>query len=104
MLFWKPKNQFKDYKRLCDAVADGRITVVGALIIFLANPPAVIWFVIFMIVLYQINIRMIRPYMIRVGVEDKFGKSGKVPPLLEMYGLTVENMVAKAKAAIALKK
>jgi hypothetical protein len=44
-------------------------TVVGALIIFLANPPAVIWFVIFMIVLYQINIRMIRPYMIRVGVD-----------------------------------
>ena len=44
-------------------------TIVGALIIFLANPPAVIWFVVFMVVLYQINIRMIRPYMIRVGVD-----------------------------------
>ena len=44
-------------------------TIIGALIIFLVSPPAVIWFVIFMIVLYQINIRMIRPYMIRVGVD-----------------------------------
>ena len=42
--------------------------------------------------------------MLRVGIEDKFGRSGKVPPLMEMYGLTVENLVAKAKAAIALKK
>ncbi|MBE6577150.1 MAG: transketolase family protein [Ruminococcaceae bacterium] len=42
--------------------------------------------------------------VVRLGVEDKFGHSGKVPPLLEMYGLTVENIVAKAKAAIALKK
>ncbi|MBE6707401.1 MAG: transketolase family protein [Ruminococcaceae bacterium] len=41
--------------------------------------------------------------VVRMGIEDKFGHSGKVPPLLEMYGLTVENMVAKAKAAIALK-
>ena len=41
--------------------------------------------------------------VVRMGVEDKFGHSGKVPPLLQMYGLTVENMVAKAKAAIALK-
>ena len=42
--------------------------------------------------------------VVRLGIEDKFGHSGKVPPLLEMYGLTVENLVAKAKAAIALKK
>ena len=42
--------------------------------------------------------------MLRVGVEDQFGRSGKVPPLLEMYGLTAENIAAKAKAAIALKK
>ncbi len=41
--------------------------------------------------------------MLRVGIEDKFGRSGKVPPLLEMYGLTVDNLVAKAKAAIAMK-
>ena len=44
-------------------------TIIGALIIFLANPPAVVWFVFFMIVLCQINSRMIRPYMIRVGVD-----------------------------------
>ena len=42
--------------------------------------------------------------MLRVGVEDQFGRSGKVPPLLELYGLTAENIAAKAKAAIALKK
>ena len=42
--------------------------------------------------------------MLRVGVEDKFGKSGQVPELLKEYGLTAENIVAKAKAAIALKK
>ena len=40
----------------------------------------------------------------RVGVEDQFGRSGKVPPLLELYGLTPANIVVKAKAAIALKK
>ena len=39
----------------------------------------------------------------RVGVEDQFGRSGKVPPLLEMYGLTATNIVAKAKEAIAAK-
>ena len=42
--------------------------------------------------------------MLRVGVEDQFGHSGKIDPLLEMYGLTPETIVAKAKAAIALKK
>ncbi len=42
--------------------------------------------------------------VLRVGVEDKFGRSGKVPPLLELYGLTAKDIVAKAKAAIALKK
>ena len=42
--------------------------------------------------------------VLRGGVEDKFGKSGKVPALLEAYGLTTENIVAKAKAAIAAKK
>ncbi len=41
--------------------------------------------------------------VLRVGVEDKFGKSGKVPALLEAYGLTTDNIVAKAKAAIAAK-
>ena len=42
--------------------------------------------------------------VIRMGIEDQFGHSGKVPPLLEMYGLTVANMVAKAEAAYAKKQ
>ena len=42
--------------------------------------------------------------VLRVGVEDVYGRSGKVPALLEAYGLTAENIAAKAKAAIALKK
>jgi Transketolase, C-terminal subunit len=42
--------------------------------------------------------------VVRVGVEDKFGRSGKVPPLLEYYGLTPANIAAKTKAAVALKK
>lgn len=40
----------------------------------------------------------------RVGVEDKFGKSGKPDKLLEMYGLTAGNIARKAKDAIKLKK
>ncbi|MGM9682218.1 MAG: transketolase family protein [Eubacteriales bacterium] len=42
--------------------------------------------------------------VLRIGVEDKYGHSGKVPPLLEMYGLTVDNIVEKAKSAVAMKK
>ena len=42
--------------------------------------------------------------VLRVGVEDTFGCSGKVPALLEKYGLTPANIAAKAKAAVALKK
>jgi len=42
--------------------------------------------------------------VLRVGVEDKFGKSGQVPELLEIYGLTAQNIAAKAKRAIELKK
>ena len=42
--------------------------------------------------------------ILRVGTNDVFGRSGKVPPLLEMYGLTAANIVAKAKEVIALKK
>ncbi len=42
--------------------------------------------------------------VIRVGVEDTFGRSGKVPPLLEYYGLTPANIAAKAKIALSLKK
>ena len=39
----------------------------------------------------------------RVGVEDKYGRSGKVPELLEIYGLTAENIANKARVAISLK-
>ena len=42
--------------------------------------------------------------VLRVGVEDTFGCSGKVPALLEKFGLTPANLAAKAKAAVALKK
>ncbi len=41
--------------------------------------------------------------VVRVGVEDKFGHSGKVPALLEMYGLTPANIAAKAKLAVSMK-
>lgn len=33
----------------------------------------------------------------RVGIEDKFGKSGKPDQLFEAYGLTAENIAAKSK-------
>ena len=42
--------------------------------------------------------------VLRVGVNDRFGHSGKVPPLLQMYGLTAENIAATAKKAVGLKK
>lgn len=42
--------------------------------------------------------------VIRVGVEDCFGRSGKVPALLEIYGLTPVNIAAKAKTAVERKK
>ncbi|MBQ8357590.1 MAG: transketolase family protein [Clostridia bacterium] len=42
--------------------------------------------------------------VVRLGVNDTFGHSGTVPALLEMYGLTPANIVAKVKEAIALKK
>ena len=40
----------------------------------------------------------------RVGVRDLFGRSGKVPQLLELYGLTSAEIVKRAKAAIDRKK
>ena len=42
--------------------------------------------------------------VLRVGVNDQFGRSGKVPPLLEMYGLTAGAIVEKVRAALAMKK
>jgi len=42
--------------------------------------------------------------VLRVGVEDSYGRSGKVPELLEMYGLTSERIAEKARLALAMKK
>ena len=42
--------------------------------------------------------------VVRLGVNDEFGRSGTAAAVLEYYGLTVENIVCKAKAALALKK
>ncbi|MGN1096086.1 MAG: transketolase family protein [Eubacteriales bacterium] len=42
--------------------------------------------------------------VLRVGVEDRFGMSGKVPELLSEYGLTAENIAENARRAVALKK
>lgn len=42
--------------------------------------------------------------VLRVGVEDTYGRSGKVPALLELYGLTAANIAAKAKAAVSMKR
>ena len=42
--------------------------------------------------------------VLRVGVQDMFGRSGKVPELLEIYGITAEGIADKARAAIRLKK
>lgn len=42
--------------------------------------------------------------VVRLGVNDEFGRSGTVPALLEMYGLTPANIAAKAKLALELKK
>ncbi len=41
--------------------------------------------------------------VLRVGVKDRFGHSGKVAPLLEMYGLTADAIAQKVKEAIAKK-
>ena len=41
--------------------------------------------------------------VVRHGVNDEFGRSGKAPQVLETYGLTAEVMAAKAKSAIAKK-
>jgi len=42
--------------------------------------------------------------VMRVGINDSFGRSGKVPPLLELYGLTPANIAANVKKAINLKR
>lgn len=42
--------------------------------------------------------------VLKVGVQDTFGESGKPNELLEAYGLTAKNIVEKAKKAINCKK
>ncbi len=44
------------------------------------------------------------PCPVKIIGTDRYGKSGKPAELFVEYGLTAENMVAQAKAAIALKK
>ncbi len=43
-------------------------------------------------------------HMLRVGVEDEFGRSGPAEQLLKEFGLCAENIVEKAKQVIAKKK
>ena len=42
--------------------------------------------------------------VVRHGVNDEFGRSGKAPLVMKAYHLTPEGIAAKAKQAIALKK
>lgn len=42
--------------------------------------------------------------MLRLGVEDTFGKSGPALELLKIYGLDAEHIAEKAKKAVTLKK
>ncbi len=42
--------------------------------------------------------------VIRLGVDDQFGRSGKADECLEYFGLTSENIAVQAKKAISLKK
>ncbi len=42
--------------------------------------------------------------VVRVGVRDSFGRSGKVPALLSMYGLTPEALCDAARRAVSMKK
>lgn len=41
--------------------------------------------------------------VVRVGTNDCFGRSGAVPDLLELYGLTPANIAAKCRTAIGMK-
>ena len=42
--------------------------------------------------------------VVRVGVKDTYGRSGSVPELLEMYGLSADNIAKSAREAIKAKK
>ena len=41
--------------------------------------------------------------VLRIGTQDKFGKSGKPPLLMKEYELTADDIVKKAEAVIAMK-
>lgn len=41
--------------------------------------------------------------VVRVGVQDEFGRSGEAGALLKLYGLTPENVAEKAKLALSRK-
>lgn len=45
----------------------------------------------------------VRVPVVRHGVEDCFGRSGKAPLVLEAYGITAEGIAKKAKEALAKK-
>ena len=42
--------------------------------------------------------------VLRVGVEDVFGKSGPAAELLHIFGLDADNIVKKAKLAVSKKQ
>ena len=42
--------------------------------------------------------------VVRHGVQDEFGRSGKAPLVLEAYGITPEKIAEDAKKAISMKK
>ena len=44
------------------------------------------------------------PCPVKIIGTDRFGKSGKPAELFEEYGLTAENIVKQAKAAVAMKR
>lgn len=42
--------------------------------------------------------------VMRIGVNDEFGRSGKAEQVLEKYGLSVDNIVKKARGLLEIKK
>ena len=42
--------------------------------------------------------------VVRLGINDRFGRSGKVPALLEIYGLTPARIAARTKESLAARK
>ena len=42
--------------------------------------------------------------VVRHGVNDEFGRSGKAPLVLDAYGVNADGIIAKVKQALAMKK